>query len=525
MAVARGAYHVHSVGSDGTGSMAEIAAAAARAGLEFVIVTDHGDGTRPARPPHYDSGVLCIDAVEISADEGHYAALGLPRAPYPLGGEARDVVEDVTRLGGFGIVTHPDSAKFDMSWREWDAAFPGIEWFNADSQWRDEPRWHLPPALFHYLFRPTETVAALFDRPDAVMARWDALAQRRRIVGLAGHDAHQRLGLRGGVEPGDERWYLKVPRYEDMFQSFSLRVELATPFSRQARADADALIAGIKAGHVYTVIDAVAGPAAFSFEGRVGDEIVRMGDAVPLHGPIQLAARSNAPAGASLRLLRNGRVVLEQRGSALDWTGHLPGAYRIEVYVPDSPGHPPVPWIVTNPVYVGLVHQPAGPPGLAPASAVHVWPHVSWTVEKSLLSKVVTTVAIDPSPPGVVLRYRLGPATSESPYVAITTHDVNALREAGRVAFRAVANRPMRASVQVRIKSSDPDARWRRTFYVDRIPREIIVPLADLRPVRPDHLPALNPASIEALLFVIDTRHTVPGTGGTLTIDRLRTER
>src|SRR4029079_13065624 len=43
---AAGAYHVHSTRSDGNGDVATIAAAAARAGLKFVIITDHGDGTR-----------------------------------------------------------------------------------------------------------------------------------------------------------------------------------------------------------------------------------------------------------------------------------------------------------------------------------------------------------------------------------------------------------------------------------------------------------------------------------------------
>ena len=43
--VVRGAYHVHSSRSDGTGTVDEIAAAAARAGLQFVIITDHGNGT------------------------------------------------------------------------------------------------------------------------------------------------------------------------------------------------------------------------------------------------------------------------------------------------------------------------------------------------------------------------------------------------------------------------------------------------------------------------------------------------
>jgi hypothetical protein len=62
--VAKGAYHIHSARSDGTGTIDEIAAAAARAGLQFVILTDHGDGTRAPEPPSYRSSVLgrCRDS-------------------------------------------------------------------------------------------------------------------------------------------------------------------------------------------------------------------------------------------------------------------------------------------------------------------------------------------------------------------------------------------------------------------------------------------------------------------------------
>jgi len=55
--------------------------------------------------------VLCIEAVEISRPAGNYAALGRSAAPYRLGGEARDVVEDVGETGGFGIAAHPDSGQ------------------------------------------------------------------------------------------------------------------------------------------------------------------------------------------------------------------------------------------------------------------------------------------------------------------------------------------------------------------------------------------------------------------------------
>src|SRR6187200_1211701 len=62
----RGAIHVHTNRSDGSGSVDDVAAAAARAGLQFVVFSDHGDARRPAMAPSYRHGVLCIDAVEIS---------------------------------------------------------------------------------------------------------------------------------------------------------------------------------------------------------------------------------------------------------------------------------------------------------------------------------------------------------------------------------------------------------------------------------------------------------------------------
>ena len=135
----RGAYHIHSDRSDGSGTVDAIAAAAARAGLQFIILTDHGDGTRVARSAGYRSGVLTIDAVELNTTGGHYVALGLPATPYPLAGTPADVIEDVHRLGGFGIAAHPGSPRPSLRWQDWDAPFDGLEWINADSEWRDEP--------------------------------------------------------------------------------------------------------------------------------------------------------------------------------------------------------------------------------------------------------------------------------------------------------------------------------------------------------------------------------------------------
>ena len=112
-----------------------------------MILTDHGDGTRAPEPPAYRSGVLTIDGVELNTTGGHYAAIGLPASPYPLAGTPADVIEDVHRLGGFGIAAHPDRRGASLRWQEWDAPIDGLEWINADSEWRDEARLPIARAI------------------------------------------------------------------------------------------------------------------------------------------------------------------------------------------------------------------------------------------------------------------------------------------------------------------------------------------------------------------------------------------
>lgn len=521
--VVRGAYHVHSVASDGTGTIEEIAAAAGRAGLRFVIVTDHGDAYRRRRPPRYIGGVLCLEEIEISTAGGHYVALGMAQPPYPLGGEARDVVEDVARLGGFGVAAHPDSAKPELRWGAWDAPFDGMEWFNADSQWRDEARWRLLPAILHYPVRPAEAVASLFDRPADLLRRWDELGTRRRVVGLAAADAHARMGLGGKTDPYDEFVYVKLPSYEAVFRAFSMRVELRQPLSGDPARDGSAVISAVRAGRVYTAFDSVAGPGVLAFTAESGGEVARQGEALAIRGPIRLRAITNGPPGTSVRLLRDGDVVGRADGPSLAWDGDRPGAYRVEARVPNAPGAPPMPWIVSNPVYVGL--PPARPADVQPpASARLVWPAGAWRVEKDDRSAGRAETSAGGGLVRHTLHYDLGRG-APSPFVALVTSDVSAMHDAARIAFRAASARPMRLSVQVRLLDGALDRRWQRSVYLSPEPREIAVGFADMRLAGTGAREAFAPDRIHSLLFVVDTVNARPGDGGVLWIESLRTER
>lgn len=75
----------------------------------------------------------------------------------------------------------------------------------------------------------------------------------------------------------------------------------------------------------------------------------------------------------------------------------------------------------------------------------------------------------------------------------------------------------MRVSVQVRVVGGGPDGRrWRRSVYLDRVPRLVDIALSELEPV--GQATSLRPvvARVQAVLFVIDTVNTVPGASGSV---------
>jgi len=502
-----GAYHVHSARSDGAADKPAIAAAAAAAGLRFLILTDHGDATRPPDPPIYINGVLCLDAVEISTDEGHYVALDMPRAPYPLGGAAADVVEDVARLGGFGIAAHPDSEKAALRWTDEDAPIDGIEWLNGDSEWRDESRRTLWRVGASYFFRPGPALALVLDRPTT-LDRWDRLASSRPIVAIAGLDAHGGIGRR--AEDGSLSGVLGVPSYKASFQAFSNRIVLERPWSGDAAADARALWAAIRSGRVYTTVDAVAAPGLLDFHaktkpGGTTPQLVPMGGILPEGASATLVARALKPAGAQIVLVHDGRDIAASSGELRQTITQGKGAYRIEVRVLGAPGDPPVPWIVSNPIYF-LAPRPRAiqmPPN--GAETTRITPD-RWHIEKDRASSAVLRTGSGE----VEFQYTLGMGDRASQYAALAAE---LPREPFRqVAMKLAANRPMRVSLQLR---DTEGRRWGRSAYIPPDGRELLVPLGEFRPIANSAF-APDPRTLKSVLVVVDLTNSSPGSSGTL---------
>jgi hypothetical protein len=542
-ATVRGAYHVHTRRSDGTGTVEDVAAAAGRAGLDFVVLTDHGDATRTPDPPRYVGSVLVIDAVEISTRGGHYAALGL-REPtsYRLAGSARDVVEDVSRLGAAGFVTHPDSSKTSLAWKDWSLPVTGFEWINADSEWRDETRMDWLRTVLTYPWRAVPSVTAVLDRPERSLARWDQfMTDGRYMVSLAGADAHARLGLRDYEDDGVDAPALRLPSYETVFRSFSTTVLLDAQPRGDPVQDAGRVVQAIAAGRTYTSIDGVAAPARFEFFARTPDGVETMGQSVAGNQRVTLVARALAPPGTRIRLLRNGAQVAESSGLELvheTSTSLLEGergaGFRVEVTAPGSPGTPAVPWIVSNPIFVGHTHQvgtvasrgvvaqPSGgrTPGDRPADAAGAPVTAGIDLRACSSEKDPTSTSeVTVNDGGDHLSWTWRLAGGSGPAWVALACAVPPLDPGAAVVFRARSDEPIRVSVQVRENPGGAGLRrWGRTVYVDTEPRSFRTPLDSLEPIEKGG-PAHVPPGLRTLLLVVDWTHGLPGMRRRVTVE------
>ncbi len=532
-----GILHVHGANSDGSGTFDDIAAAAGRAGLRFVIFTEHGDGTRAPEPPTYRGGVLCIDAAEISTNDGHVIALDLPQTPYPLAGEARDVVDDIHRLGGFAIAAHPDSPKRELRWRDWDVKVDAVEILNPDTGWRTEltengaaGKLAFARALLTYPWRGRETLAALLTNSTTAVERWSELTSARRVVGIAGADAHAKISLRDAA-PGDNRLSWAIPGYDTSFRVLSVHVQPAQALSGNANDDAAQVLAAIRGGRLYAAVDGWAGPAAFEFSAANTAGTAGSGLELSPGGAVTLRVKSNAPAGYTATIWRGSEVLAADRPER-EFTIESPaavGAFRAELRRPGAANRPA--WIYSNPIYIRAA-QAATPEVIAPPALVRQFPlfdgktMIGWSPEHDPSSLAAVEPVTLADGPWVRVRYALSGGSRAGQFGGAAADTAAGLAEYDRVVFTARAEHPLRLSIQARASFDDrPTERWQRSVYVDTQEREIVVRFDDMRPIGQPASPAIPLAAVHSVMFIVDTTNSAPGASGRFWLKNSRLEK
>lgn len=334
----KGAIHIHSIYSDGKGTIEEIAAAARQVGLDFVITTDH-DTLAPLMEGKegWHEGVLVLVGSEITTKAGYYLALNISQLPKGRGPEAH--VEQIKGQGGMSFIAHPFGFRHRWDWANWTLpGFTGMEIYDLTDDLLKESLISYIKFFFVGLFNPRETFSSYLDRPTEELRKWDELIPQWRMVGIGGTNVHAKFRVFG--ETIDPYWKL--------FKLAQNHVLVKEAFTGDLEHDKALLYGALKQGHVYVSFGMWGEARGFSFRASNGEKELMMGEETTWSGPMRL--RVDLPQEALVKLIRNGEVILEAEGKALNYEAQDRGVYRVEAY--RNVGEEYKLWIISNPIYL-----------------------------------------------------------------------------------------------------------------------------------------------------------------------------
>jgi hypothetical protein len=192
--------------------------------------------------------------------------------------------------------------------------------------------------------------ARFFERPTDELKKWDELigATNRRIVAIAGADAHANVGFQLGDYTGKRLIGVHLDPYE---RTFSL-VRNHVLIEKEKPLTEETLLASIKSGHCYIAFDIFGDATDFTFAAENSQGRRIMGDEIELLEGVRLLV--SVPVKSRVLLFKDGQVIRDEDGAAQkEFPIAERGVYRVEIYltqlgslVKDKP------WIISNPIYV-----------------------------------------------------------------------------------------------------------------------------------------------------------------------------
>ncbi|HEY1275355.1 MAG TPA: CehA/McbA family metallohydrolase [Thermoleophilaceae bacterium] len=338
--------HLHSLYSDGTGTVPEIARAARREGVDVVVLTDHDSLEAKHRGEEgWHGSVLVLVGEEVSPPaRDHYLAFGIDEEIDHDGLDAAGICRAVRDAGGFGFAAHPfseGSARFKravgMPFTALDCdALDGIELWSFVNDTAAAAA--SIPELIRFLATPGRV---LEHPPERNMRGWDEMCATRQVVGIGGLDAHQYGKRIGPIVP------VRVMAYRRSFRHLRTHVLCDEALNGDLAHDAEQVYAALRSGRCYIAVDSVAPARGFGFWAERDGERAEMGGRA---SPGGWTLHARAPLDAHWRLLRDGGLVAEAGGTQLSAPADEPGVYRVEA-LRRARGRDRT-WVLSNPVYL-----------------------------------------------------------------------------------------------------------------------------------------------------------------------------
>jgi hypothetical protein len=348
----KGVIHVHSLlGGHSTGTLTDIIEAANANDLDFLIMTEHPSkyiNTAEMTLKGVYGKTLFVNGSEVSTSAGD-RFLFMPGAVQSSSASAppstQDVLAQKRAQGSLAFAAYP------QEFRSWDAKdYDGIEVYNLYTNAR-----HIHPlitffdGLWSYWGYADLLFTTFYERPGDSLQKWDEQAAQRKLVAIAGNDAHANIGF-SLLEDGAGKKFLqvKLDPYERSFRIVRNHVllEKTQPLSTET------LLAAMHNGHCYISFDLLCDATGFSFVAENRSEKKIMGDEIGLEDGVRFTVAT--PVASLVRLIKDGKVVEEKAGaSRQEFPVDQRGVYRVEVYLPQlGNSFNDRPWIISNPIYV-----------------------------------------------------------------------------------------------------------------------------------------------------------------------------
>jgi hypothetical protein len=343
----KGVIHVHtSLGGHSSGTFSELIAAAKANDLDFVIMTEHPQAdfdTSAMTLNGLHAGVLFVNGNEVATSDGDRFLLIPGPANANENHTTPELIEQQHANHGLVVAAYPSESQ------TWQAnAIDGVEVYNLFSNARQINRLvTLFDGIWSYRSYADLMFANFLARPDDNLKRWEAVmnASKRKLVAIAGNDAHANVGFGLSDATGKQIIGMKLDPYERSFRTVRTHVLIkkSTPLTREA------LLEAISLGHCYLSFDILSDASGFEFRAANSDKI--MGDELPFASNSKLSAK--APLPAQFLLLKDGNILARASGSSAEFVINNPGTYRIEAYLDSlpAPGRGK-PWVISNPIYV-----------------------------------------------------------------------------------------------------------------------------------------------------------------------------
>lgn len=344
-----GALHMHSVFSDGSGEIPDIAKAASEVGLDYILLTDHN--TLRALKEGYEGwygNTLLLVGCELNdkQNKNHYLAFGINQA-FSTRLSAAEYIKKVKEAGGIGFIAHPHEKRTHMKehppypWIDWDVdGFTGIEIWNHMSEWMENLT---EKNKYQSFLHPLKTIVA---PQKKTLKLWDELNLKRKVVGIGGVDAHaHKYNLLGFLE-------VEIFPYKVLFKSIRTHIltneEIKKGKSSEAVEKAKKIIySALENGSCFVANDYHGDSRGFKFFADADSKIYQMGDKISKSKNVKLHVEipNHNP---EIKLIKNGKTVESVKGNTLVHKVNGKGVYRVEAFLNGKA------WIFSNHIRVGM---------------------------------------------------------------------------------------------------------------------------------------------------------------------------